>query len=320
MMELMDFPQRWRGWIKECLSSARVSVLVNGSPSKEFQMHKGVRQSDPMSPFLFILVVEGLNWLLKSAELLGSFGGLKMGVDGPVVTHLQFADDTLVFYQPKLEEVVSIKNVLKSFEHMYGLKINYHKSIMCGVGMEMPEYVIKSIESIQARFLWGGSDLKSKIHLVAWSKLSQSKLGIRNIKLMNESLLLKWWWRFGMDKSSLWRKVLNAKYNMDGRDWIPKMELNRKLSTVWRDIMQIHIMKPLLFDVFMENAKLRVGDGSTIKFWKDIWLSNIPLQFLFPTLFRIIINKSEILGKVLARFEELQRLDFASEELCWIGK
>ena len=135
---------------------------------------------------------------------------------------------------------------------------------------KMPECVIKSIESIQARFLWGGSDLKRKIHLVTWSKLSQSKLsgglGIRNIKLMNESLLLKWWWRFGMDKSSLWRKVLNAKYNMDGRDWIPKMELNRKVSTVWRDIMQIHTRQPLLFDIFMENAKLRVGDGSTIKF------------------------------------------------------
>ena len=101
---------------------------------------------------------------------------------------------------------------------------------------KMPEYVIKSIESIQARFLWGGSDLKRKIHLVAWSKLSQSKLGIKNIKLMNESLLLKWCWRFGMDKSSLWRQVLNAKFNMDGRDWIPKMELNRKVSTVWRDI------------------------------------------------------------------------------------
>ena len=114
-----------------------------------------------------------------------------------------------------------------------------------------------------------------------------------------------------MDKSSLWRKVLNAKYNMDGRDWIPKMELNRKVSTVWRDIMQIHTRQPLLFDIFMENAKLRVGDGRTIKFWKDICLGNIPLQFLFPTLFRIIINKTESLGEVFTRFEEMQRWVFS---------
>ena len=72
---------------------------------------------------------------------------------------------------------------------------------------KMPEGVIKSIESIQSRFLWGGFDLKRKIHLVAWSKLYQSKicgdLGIRDMKLLNESILLKLWWRFCMYKYSL---------------------------------------------------------------------------------------------------------------------
>ncbi|XP_057489485.1 secreted RxLR effector protein 78-like [Actinidia eriantha] len=98
MMDLMNFPQRWKDWIEECLSCARVSVLVNGSPCEEFQMQKGIRQGDPMSPFLFIIAAEGLNWLLKNAELLGSFSGLKIGIDALVVTHLQFADDTLIFF------------------------------------------------------------------------------------------------------------------------------------------------------------------------------------------------------------------------------
>ncbi|GFY80587.1 hypothetical protein Acr_01g0003960 [Actinidia rufa] len=179
---------------------------------------------------------------------------------------------------------------------------------------KMPEGVIKSIESIQSRFLWGGSDLKRKIHLVAWSKLHQSKicggLGIRDIKLLNEALLLKWWWRFGMDKSSLWRKVLNAKYSMKGRDWIPRMEPTRKVSTIWRNIMQVHIRQPVMFEAFMENAKLRFGDGSTIKFWKDIWMGNLPLQSQFSTLYKITINKSEFLSDVYIRFEETQRWDF----------
>ncbi|GFZ02650.1 hypothetical protein Acr_15g0012580 [Actinidia rufa] len=107
-------------------------------------------------------------------------------------------------------------------------------------------------------------------------------LGIRDIKLLNEALLLKWWWRFGMDKSSLWRKVLNAKYSME----------------------------LAMFEAFIENAKLRVGDGSTIKFWKDIWLGNLPLQSQFPTLYRITINKFEFLSDVYIRFEETQRWDF----------
>ncbi|XP_057489941.1 uncharacterized protein LOC130775950 [Actinidia eriantha] len=101
-------------WLDKRVSTARVSVLVNGFPGQQFQMRKGVRQGDSMSPFLFILAAEGLNWLPKSAKLLGSFSGLKMGVDGPMVAHLQFADGTLVFCQPKLEEVVSVKNGSKS--------------------------------------------------------------------------------------------------------------------------------------------------------------------------------------------------------------
>ena len=80
-----------------------------------------------------------------------------------------------------------------------------------------------------------------------------------------------------MEKSALWRKVLNEKYKMGGRDWIPKVELNRKLSNIWRDNMQNHVRQPLLFEAFIENAKLKVGDGSSIMFWKDVWLGNIPL-------------------------------------------
>ena len=60
----------------------------------------------------------------------------------------------------------------------------------------------------------------------------------------------------------------------------------------------------------MENARLKVGDGSTISFSKDTWMGNRPLQSLFPTLFRLIIDKSETLGIALARFIVLQRWDF----------
>ena len=74
--------------------------------------------------------------------------------------------------------------------------------------------------------------------------------------------------------------------------------------------MQIRVRQPLLFEAFIENAKLEVGDGGSIMFWKDVWLGNIPFQSLFPTIFRILCNKSEYLGDVLARFEDTQRWGF----------
>ncbi|XP_071689267.1 uncharacterized protein [Rutidosis leptorrhynchoides] len=73
VMELMGFGVKWRSWILTCIKSASISILVNGSPMDEFKFERGVRQGDPLSPFLFIIVAEGLNLLTKSAVQNGLF-------------------------------------------------------------------------------------------------------------------------------------------------------------------------------------------------------------------------------------------------------
>ncbi|XP_071691484.1 uncharacterized protein [Rutidosis leptorrhynchoides] len=97
VMELMGFRAKWRGWILSCLKSASISVLVNGSPTSEFKLERGVRQGDPLSPFLFIIVAEGLNVMTKKAVYKKNFIGVEIGSGKILISHLQYADDTIFF-------------------------------------------------------------------------------------------------------------------------------------------------------------------------------------------------------------------------------
>ncbi|XP_071726806.1 uncharacterized mitochondrial protein AtMg01250-like [Rutidosis leptorrhynchoides] len=95
IMRLMGFGVKWRTWIEACLESTSVSVLVNGSPTPEFSLQKGIRQGDPLSPFLFLIAGEGLNFLANAASNLGHIKGVEIGADKVRVSHLQYADDTI---------------------------------------------------------------------------------------------------------------------------------------------------------------------------------------------------------------------------------
>lgn len=95
MMEQMGFSNKWRLWIQGCLKTSRAYVLVNGSPTDKFEITKGVRQGDPLSSFLFIIAMEGLNQAINSAIEKKLIDGITLPNNGPSISHLFYADDAI---------------------------------------------------------------------------------------------------------------------------------------------------------------------------------------------------------------------------------
>jgi hypothetical protein len=100
LLKRCGFGERWCSWIKHCISTARFSVLINGSPSGFFGSSRGVRQGDPLSHFLFVLVMEALSRMISAMYSRGLILGFSVGSREHVhveVSHILFADDTLLF-------------------------------------------------------------------------------------------------------------------------------------------------------------------------------------------------------------------------------
>ena len=136
VLKEMGFDDKWRKWIRACLTTARVSILINGAPSKPFKMRRGLRQGDPLSPYLFVLMAEVLNRMLTKAVEQELFRGIQVGSQNVTLSHLQFADDTILFCEPKLEYLKHIENILYSFQCFSGLTVNYEKSAITAIGKE----------------------------------------------------------------------------------------------------------------------------------------------------------------------------------------
>jgi len=112
-----------------------VSLLVNGNLTKEFRSTIRLRQGDPLAPFLFLIVAEGLAGLVREASRVEILEWVIVGKKEVEVKLLQFADDTILFCQPKYKYLVAIKTVLHSFKIVSRLKVNFHKSQVGAVGV-----------------------------------------------------------------------------------------------------------------------------------------------------------------------------------------
>ena len=128
MMKKFGFPKTFVSNIMKLVSSASFEVLVNGHPSRKFTPSRGLRQGGPISPILFIICAKGLSALLRNAEVTRDIHGVKIGRHVAPISHLFFADDSILFVRAIEEEVDRVMDILSVHEAASRQKLNMEKS------------------------------------------------------------------------------------------------------------------------------------------------------------------------------------------------
>ncbi|GJV59040.1 RNA-directed DNA polymerase, eukaryota [Tanacetum coccineum] len=134
ILHAFGFGPNWCRWIRGTFTSSMASILVNGSPTSEFPFCCGLKQGDPLAPYLFILIMESLHISFSRVVDDGLFKGFQL--HGSVnISHLFYADDAMFIGEWSEQNLHNIVKVLNCFHLASGLKINIAKSQVLGVGV-----------------------------------------------------------------------------------------------------------------------------------------------------------------------------------------
>lgn len=130
-----------------CISSVNFAILLNGQPGSKFAHSQGLRQGYPLSPYLFLLVSEVLSLLMQQANENEEIKGVQMNHNGPVISHLFFTDDTLIFLKAEKENCSNLVRILDEYCSASGQKINLHKSNVF-FGKNVPTVLVEELTGI----------------------------------------------------------------------------------------------------------------------------------------------------------------------------
>ena len=138
----MNFDPKWIKWIMGCVSTVEYTLLINGSVTRSFKPSQGLRQGDPLSPYLFLMCANILSISLIQVEDLKKIKGIKVGRNGLSFSHLLFADDSLLFFKKDKNSVQNLQLILEWYCSISGQSINLAKSdVLCSPNMPMEEKV-----------------------------------------------------------------------------------------------------------------------------------------------------------------------------------
>nr|CAN70181.1 hypothetical protein VITISV_000006 [Vitis vinifera] len=330
VMSKMGFGHRWINWMKWCYSTATFSILINGSPSGFFRSSRGLRQGDPLSPYLFLFAMEALSQLLSCARNEGFISVFRVGGRGLKVN-------------PSKTEAIPVGEgiPMETLALVLGCKIGSLPTSYLGLPLGAPYKSTRVWDAVEERFrkrlsLWKRQYLSKGGHLTllksTLSSLPTYFLSLfvipKRVCAKLEKIQRDFLWGGGAldNKPHLvsWKVICAAK--KDGGWGIRNLAIfNKALLGKWlwrfaneneflwkqifsskydlqeggwcskgvRDRYGVGVWKTIRngWENFQSHSCFIVGDDTRVKFWKDIWCENQSLEEAFPTLFNLSVNK-----------------------------
>ena len=158
------------------------------------------------------------------------------------------------------------------------------QSALCGVPIYhmsmylLPDTNIEKMSKVIRKFFWQGNATKKKYYMVKWNLITKPKrkggLGLKNMKLLNVSLLCKWWWRLESEEG-LWQEVVKKKYGIEHGIW--RIARRQNDSAIWKDLLKVK-------HIYLQGRVMMVNSGECTDFWHDAWCGGKPFSELYPIL------------------------------------
>ncbi|XP_062075523.1 uncharacterized protein LOC133779594 [Humulus lupulus] len=265
LMLKMGYHEDWVKKILGCITSVSFSFLLNGEVRGNVSPGRGLRQGDPLSPFIFFLCAEALSCLILGAEQSNLLEGLCFGRRGVRVSHLFFADDSIMFLNVNVDECRALKYILRCYTTASGQMINFSKSEVC-FGSKVDEGTKKEIaEILEVQITNDFERYLGLPGLVGRSK----KETFKYIKALFIALLPS-------SGGALLRKegeFIGANGKCCVKESSEEAKLGAAPSFIWRSLLWGR-------QIIEAGARWRIGSGEEVRIVEDKWLLR-PVQFTF---------------------------------------
>ncbi|KAL8125864.1 hypothetical protein AgCh_013243 [Apium graveolens] len=283
MMAKFGFHDIWIQRIMTCIKTVTYKFIQQGVIFVEVKLQKGVRQGDPISPYIYILCAEGLSSIIKRHEDVGLLHGCSIARGAPTISHLLFADDCYFFF--KAAEARVMKRIIKRYEELSGQAVNFNKSMITfrpNTSAENRELICGILEVQESRIpgKYLGIPMavgrkKNEVFNFLSDRVRQKLQGWQNQTI---SKAAKQGWRLLNYANPLVTSIMKARYFPN--NVFLEAKLGQNPSYMWRSILAAQ-------EVVKQGCRMNIGTGEDTFVWKIPWLpcaengyvtTNMPLE------------------------------------------